>query len=689
MSVQFSPVHAGTLVLVGLLNLGLGALLVRTRSDRSVPALFVFLFGVSLWTIPQGILLIATDRAISFGLVVSINVGASIMSVGLFHFGLSYSGRTAWLRWRRIGLCYLSILFWAVLFVTNPSHELVYVSRSYAGELLPIISDQHALYWVYVFYNWSFSGLGAYLLFLEYLDVRGDGVYEKQAALVVLAPVIPFVANVFAFSGATAVNYTVWGFGATGVLIATAIYQYRWLDLIPIGRDQVIEGMRDGYLVVDEDGRIADANRSAVALLADDDPVGKGIGQVLPECRALLDGEATERQFALDGAIVDATVSTLTTRRGAGSVVMLRDVTDERRAERRFRALIENVSDVITVVDATGTITYQSPAVEDALGYDPDELVGTAVIDVVHPEDRDDARRTVAELLDRPGEMARFEYRLRTADGSSRVFDGVLTNLLENDFVDGIVITFRDVTSRKRREEQLVTQNEYLDEFAEIVSHDLQGPLMSIKGNADLALSTGSVEHVTHVLDAVDRTNQLVDDLLQIARTGRRIEELEPVALGDLSRSAWGRVWSPDAELVVETEQTILADPDRVRQLLGNLFGNAVEHGSTDGRADHSRNTLARSGGDRQSTATEPERGVTVAIGSLPLGFYVEDDGPGIPPDERDRIFDRGFTTSDDGLGLGLGIVKQIVGAHGWSIRVTEGSDGGARFEISGVELAD
>jgi signal transduction histidine kinase len=78
---------------------------------------------------------------------------------------------------------------------------------------------------------------------------------------------------------------------------------------------------------------------------------------------------------------------------------------------------------------------------------------------------------------------------------------------------------------------------------------------------------------------------------------------------------------------------------------------------------------------------------VTVTVGGLPDGFYVADDGEGVPPADRDRVFERGYTTGD-GTGLGLSIVEQIVGAHGWSVRATESEDGGARFEITGVEFA-
>jgi signal transduction histidine kinase len=110
-----------------------------------------------------------------------------------------------------------------------------------------------------------------------------------------------------------------------------------------------------------------------------------------------------------------------------------------------------------------------------------------------------------------------------------------------------------------------------------------------------------------------------------------------------------------------------VADETTLRQALENLYRNAAEHG-TDG---------VDAGSDGS---------ITVAVGATPDGFYVADDGAGIPADERDQVFEHGYTTRSEGTGFGLSIVREIVEAHDWSITVTESEDGGARFEISGVE---
>jgi signal transduction histidine kinase len=124
----------------------------------------------------------------------------------------------------------------------------------------------------------------------------------------------------------------------------------------------------------------------------------------------------------------------------------------------------------------------------------------------------------------------------------------------------------------------------------------------------------------------------------------------------------------------VTDDKRLLADVDRLQQLLENLFRNCVEHGST---------------GSRPGADDATEDGGTalqITVGSLPAGFYVEDDGRGIPAEQRHRVFERGYTSSEDGTGLGLAIVHQITRAHGWRILATSGTAGGARFEITGIE---
>ncbi|MEF8780820.1 MAG: ATP-binding protein [Haloferacaceae archaeon] len=247
----------------------------------------------------------------------------------------------------------------------------------------------------------------------------------------------------------------------------------------------------------------------------------------------------------------------------------------------------------------------------------------------------------------------------------------------------GQVITLTDVTHRERYRRELERQNQRLEEFAGMLSHDLRNPLNVAEGRLELAREERESEHLEAVADALDRMEELVEDVLALARQGQPIDEVERVALASVARESWSMVEGDGGELRVEGELEFHADPDRLQQLLENLFRNAVEHGTvTDGDGE---------GNSEPEDGETEDAGVTITVGPLSegTGFYVADDGPGIPTDARDQVFESGYTTDTDGTGFGLAIVKGIVDAHGWTVAVTESDTGGARFEIRGVDEPD
>ncbi|MFQ3285943.1 sensor histidine kinase, partial [Natronomonas sp.] len=194
-------------------------------------------------------------------------------------------------------------------------------------------------------------------------------------------------------------------------------------------------------------------------------------------------------------------------------------------------------------------------------------------------------------------------------------------------------------------------------------SHDLRNPLNVAEGRLQLAKDECESEELSHVEGALDRMGALIDDLLTLARQGETTTDFESIELAALVENCWATVETTSTSLVVEIDSgtSIQGDQSRLKQVFENLIRNAIEHAGPD---------------------------VTVTVGQLDDGFYVADDGPGIPEEDRGQIFDAGYSTADAGTGFGLSIVDQIVGAHGWSIQVTESEAGGARFEITGVSGA-
>jgi signal transduction histidine kinase len=312
--------------------------------------------------------------------------------------------------------------------------------------------------------------------------------------------------------------------------------------------------------------------------------------------------------------------------------------------------------DPVVVLNAEGTIReYNSaakqlfPAVEGAIGEPLDDTV-PALADALG---RDEDVITVHREDDD------FHYRL------------TFTQIGAGAAPVGKVLTIEDVTEAEESRRAVQKEKERLDRFSSVVAHDLRNPLNVADGRLELAREAfddadpgaddstrgETAEHLDAAADALDRMEALIADLLTLAREGRDIGEISPVSLGDVATDCWDTVEGPEASLVVEDDPTVQADPDRLQQLLENLFRNAIEHGAED---------------------------VRIAVGPLDdePGFYVEDDGPGIPEDDRDEVFEAGMTTNPDGTGFGLAIVKEIVDAHGWSISATGAASGGARFEI-------
>jgi signal transduction histidine kinase/CheY-like chemotaxis protein len=243
---------------------------------------------------------------------------------------------------------------------------------------------------------------------------------------------------------------------------------------------------------------------------------------------------------------------------------------------------------------------------------------------------------------------------------------------------------------RQRREAELTRERNRMEEFASVVSHDLRSPLSVARTRLELASDECDSDHLTDIDGALDRMEGVIDDVLALARLGQQVVDAEPTDIEPVARNAWESVSADDATLSMGDLPTVSGDASRLQRLFENLFRNAVEHGSTSpdsqARQDSVEHGSTNSRTQSDDTVEHGGPDVTVTVGALEDGFYVADDGPGIPEDEREDVFDHGHTSDEDGTGFGLSIVAQIAAAHGGSATVTESEAGGARFEIRGLE---
>ena len=421
-----------------------------------------------------------------------------------------------------------------------------------------------------------------------------------------------------------------------------------------------------------------------------------------------------------------------------------RDRESELAAERdRYQSLFENNPLIIWEEDFSEAVSYLE---EITAGVDDVEAYL-----LEHPEEIDrlrdrveivDVNRNAVEYYDAPSKEALVDDVEKMfgegateamaaewagiANGRTRFRNEVVSRTLSGDRHRELVDVFvpdaaaddyarvyvigTDITEQKRRERELERQNERLDAFASVVSHDLRSPLNVASGRLELARSECDSDHLDAVANAHDRMEALVDDLLELARQGEPVGETEPVALRETLEACWDGVATADAALRIEADGRIRADPGRFRQLVENLYRNAVDHGSTGNRAEpgdsvehgstgsrsepHGNSVEHGPTGSRSEPGDSVEHGsaaVTVTVGELDdgSGLYVEDDGPGIDPEDRQAVFEAGYSTDSEGTGFGLSIVEEVAEAHGWAVAVTDGADGGARFELTGVSFAD
>jgi len=329
-----------------------------------------------------------------------------------------------------------------------------------------------------------------------------------------------------------------------------------------------------------------------------------------------------------------------------------------------YREVVESLNSAVFVVDTDDTIIEANNAGRQLLG--DETIVGQSV---------DDALDTSPELLEKyRGLNDDAEETQAIIEQNDRFFDVQLTPLYDSrDALVGRVFLVHEITEQKERERELERRNQQLDQFAAVLSHDLRNPLNVASGRLALARERNDPEEFDRVEAAHDRMSSLIDEVLAFARDEKTTDRVE-LQLSALAKAAWGHVDTEGATLRIAGDREITGDRDQLLQLFENVFRNSVEHGST---------------GSRPGTDDSVEHGgagVTIRVDATPDGFTISDDGPGVPPEEREEVFTHGVTSSESGTGLGLAIVQHVVESHGWDVEMTESRSGGAKLVISGLE---
>jgi PAS domain S-box-containing protein len=393
--------------------------------------------------------------------------------------------------------------------------------------------------------------------------------------------------------------------------------------------------------------------------------VFEGFPEIIEHYERAFDGELVEEVVEVGDTVFRSWYQPLRDEDGdvVGVVGLSTDVTERERREDELEwktAALDNAPIGITMTDPAqedNPLVFVNEHFCAQTGYTEEEVLGRNCR-LLQGEETDP--EPVARLREgiEAKEPVTTELRNYRKDGTAFWNELLVAPISLDDGRSERYVGFqRDVTERVNRKRELKRQNQRLDEFASIVAHDLRNPLSVARGRLEMGRETGDDEHFEAIAGAHDRMNQLIEDILMLAREGRTVIEADECLLAAVAGRAWSLVETGDATLEFEGVTRITASEGRLCELFENLFRNAIEHGGED---------------------------VSVRVGPLDdSGFYVADDGLGIPPDDREEVFETNYTTADEGTGFGLAIVTQIADAHDWETRVTESDEGGARFEFA------
>ena len=332
-------------------------------------------------------------------------------------------------------------------------------------------------------------------------------------------------------------------------------------------------------------------------------------------------------------------------------------------------SVVNALGDGAYVLDADRNRVFVNDRLREVTGFDED------VLHAKHPErlveeghwsaeTGERYRAGVERVLGGETDDERVQLAMTLGDGREMTVETRLTPIERDGSVVGAVGVIRDVTERVERERELERLTERLERLAGVLSHDLRNPLSVARGYVDLVRETGDTGRLAAAEDALDRIETMIDEALVMARDPEAVEtedaavDLAELAADCLESGDFGDR-PADADLVVDEPGPVAGDPTLLRRAVGNLIGNAFDHG-----------------GDAP----------TVRVGVDDRGIYVADDGPGLPDDERDRTALTDFGVSPDGgTGIGLAIVERVAAAHGWRVEIDESAEGGFRATLVGA----
>lgn len=623
---------------------------------------------------------------------------ANIMFIGVVAtplawliFALEYTGRRTWVNKQRLILLSILPITTIIIIFTNNLHHLFWVSQKLTSEggFLVMATVNGSWFWVHAAYTYTLIMVGLYLIVRALL--RWPAQYRGQMLWILLATLTPLIANVITIFQIIPIqiDLTPFAFTITGIGMTYALFRHRLFDIAPIARDIIIDGMKDGIIVLDANRRIVDINQAAQNIIdsyGEKQPIGKPVAEILTQWPELIEryrdipeaedvislGEGNKKRW------YELSLSTLKDENKLilGQVITTRNITERklveeqlREGEARFRQIVENASDLIYRTDINGYFTYANTSALRAMGFKSEqEVVGRFYLDLASPEARHKLKRTYQHQFASKTKNSYHEFPGIATDGSEVWFGQNVQLIYDGDEIVGFQALARDITAVKQAQDALrIARDQALEasraksQLLSKVSHELRTPLGGILGYAELLqgnafgeLNERQLKASTEIVESANYLSSMVNELLDEAQmrssTGTLIEKifspftlLQQAASGmDILAQKKGLGFSITIDPTLPKE--IFGDERRIRQITINLIGNALKF--------------------------TKEGSINVNVSRYDQYHWkiqVADTGMGISKEAQSYIFepfrqaDAAITHENSGIGLGLSITKQLV----------------------------
>ena len=690
---QSLPYSLPLLISAGVCLL-VGAFAWRRRSRPGTVAFVLLAVGVAVWAGGYALEFLSPElnQKLFWGKVQYF--GIVLVPVTWLAFALQYSNRvTSWSRRSLVLLAIEPVIVLALIW--NPrTTELIWssVQMESAGAFSILVFERGPWFWAHVVYSYVLFAIATVVLLG--LLVRSQRLYRKQVVAVLVTATMPYMGNVLFLLGfSPLIDPTPFAFTLASLTMFWGFLRLGILDIAPVARTAVFEGMKDGVFVLDDEDRLVDLNRAAKSIIGSSasSVVGQMASDVFERGAGILEHLDAQLEINVEIALsedgreqasYDLQVWPLWDRHGArtGRIVVLRDISEQKRAEadlraseERLRIMVQQMPAVLWATDIELNFTLSMGAALDGLGLLPGAVIGMTLYDFFDSDDPS-YLPIAAHLRALEGEASAFEFEWSGVHFECHVEP--LTG--ETGEPIGSISVALDISERESLQGQLRQSQkmEAVGRMAGGVAHDFNNLLTAVSGYAQLAQEDLGMlgrepdamrnlqRDINAIEHAAERATSLTGQLLAFSRKQvlqPRVLDLNTIVT-DMEQMAQ-RLVGESVSLVTTLDPDLLpikADPVQIQQVIINLILNSRDSMRQGGKVAIECSNVDLSHPVRLSYDTVPPGEYVV--------FSVSDEGLGMDENVQAHLFEPFFTTKEEGRGTGLGlstvygIVKQSSG---------------------------